>query len=66
MSHVSKSSVAAGSAAAEAEVRKYSKYAALVPMHDFRPFVVETLGVRGLESASLVSELSRRIAAITG
>jgi len=35
-------------------------------MHDFCPFVVETLGVWGPEAASLVSELGRRIAVITG
>jgi len=35
-------------------------------MHDFSPFVFETLGVWGLEAASLVLELYRRIAVITG
>jgi len=55
-----------GSAAAEAEVRKSSKYADLLPMHDFSPFVVETLGVWGLEAASLVSEMGRRTAVLTG
>jgi len=51
-SHVTKSSVAAWSAAEEAEVRKASKYAALLPMHDFCLFVFETLGVWGPEAAS--------------
>jgi len=47
-------------------VRKFSKYAALLPKHDFSPFIVQTHCVSGLEAASLVYELGRRIAAITG
>jgi len=65
-SHVNKSSIAAGSAAADAETRKVAKYTALLPMHDFSPVAVETLGVWGPEAISLVGELGRRTAALTG
>jgi hypothetical protein len=53
-------------AAAQAEARKRSKYAALSIAHDFVPVAIETLGTWGEEGLAFINEVGRRIAAVTG
>ena len=48
-----------------AEEKKSSKYLDLISGVDFVPFAVETSGVWGEQALSLVSEVGRRIAAVT-
>jgi len=66
LSHVYESSLAAGSAASEAESRKSAKYSELSVVHTFVPIAVETFGAWGPEAIAFVSELGRRISAVTG
>jgi hypothetical protein len=65
-SHISNSSIAAGSAASLAEVHKTSKYAGLTPTYIFTPVAIETFGSWGPEAVSFVSDLGRRIAERSG
>jgi len=65
-SHINKSSLAAGSAASEAEARKSEKYSELSVAHTFVPIAVETFGAWGPEATNFLSELGRRIATFTG
>jgi len=58
---MTKSSKAVGSAAMEAEVRKSTKYAELMPAHKFCSFIVETLGTWGPEAKELVTKIEKRI-----
>jgi len=64
-SHVVDSSVAAGSAAAKAELKKVQKYRDITAGVDFVPVSIETSGVWGEEALSLVSEIGRRISDIS-
>jgi len=59
--HLSKSSLAAGSAASVAEARKRAKYSALSAFHIFVSVDVETSGVWGAETTAPVRELRARI-----
>jgi len=59
LSHINKSSIAAGSAASEAEAYKFTKYCELMFAPTFIPVAVETFGVHGPEAQSLMVELGR-------
>jgi len=50
----------------EAEVRKSTKYAELMPAYEFCLFVVETLGTWGPEAQALAKEIGKRISELTG
>ena len=52
--------------ASEAEARKVAKYSELSVVHTFVPIAVETFGAWGPEAISFITELGRRIAAVTG
>ena len=65
-SHLSQSSLAAGSAASGAESRKRAKYAELARSHTFVPVAVETLGEWGEGAIDLTSDLGRRLSIVTG
>jgi len=64
-SHLSSTSVSAGSAATKAEKEKVDKYSSLCHQFAFVQFGVETLGAWGQEAKSLACEIGRRIAART-
>jgi hypothetical protein len=55
----------AGTAAASAEEKKSRKYSDIISGVDFIPFAVETSGVWGEQALNLVTEVGRRIAAVT-
>jgi len=65
VSHVSDSSMTAGSAAAKAESNKIQKYGDIITGVDFVPFAIETSGVWGEEALNLVAEIGRRISDVT-
>jgi len=65
-SHLSHSSLAAGSAAAEAETHKNIKYAELSRTYAFVPVAVETFGAWGADALSLTSDLGARMSVISG
>ncbi len=64
-SYVQASSNQAGSAAAAAEEKKIRKYSDIVSGVDFSPVAIETSGVWGERALELVTEIGRRIAAVT-
>ena len=64
--HIYGSAVSAGSAAREAEVRKCQKYQALSARYIFEPVAVETTGVYGVTTSTLLSDLGRRISNVSG
>ena len=66
MSHLNSSAVGAGVAAGEAEVRKRRKYAAIGEAYDFEPIAVETTGVYGESTASIIRTIGRRLVDATG
>ncbi len=55
----------AGSAAAEAEMKKTHKYADIIHGVDFTPFAIETSGAWGEQALKLVNAIGRRIAAVS-
>ena len=65
-SHISQSSTEAGSAAAQAELKKQSKYDAIAQTHEFIPIAVETSGVWGEHGLNFVCDLGKRISNISG
>jgi hypothetical protein len=67
-SHLSQSSLAAGSAAVLAESRKRSKYASFVESGNyiFAPVSVETLGAWGPSALELGADIGGRTEAVTG
>ena len=67
-SHLNHSSQAAGSAAAQAEALKNTKYAELVSSGDFifAPIAIETLGVWGQSALDITAEIGRRVMQRTG
>ena len=65
VSHVQSGSTHAGSAAAAAEYKKSQKYADIINGVDFVPVAIETSGVWGQQALHLVSDIGRRIAAVT-
>ena len=65
-SNVNNSAVAPGNAALKAEKAKRRKYAELGTRFRFEPIAVETAGVFGVSTASVVSEIGRLITGVTG
>jgi hypothetical protein len=65
-SHLHVTSLLAGAAAQKAEAAKTAKYAAIATTHAFVPLAFETLGAWGEEAMSFVTDLGRRITAVTG
>ena len=67
-SHLSISSAAAGSSAANAEISKRTKYSQLTATGDFifTPVATETLDVWGPSALSLYDELGKRATHLTG
>ena len=64
--HLNNSAVSSGNAACEAESLKRRKYAALGNRYRFEPVAVETSGVYGSTSGSLIREIGRRMSGATG
>jgi len=64
--NVNSSAVAPGNAALKAEEAKRRKYAVLGTRFRFEPIAVETAGVFGRSTASVISELGRLITGVTG
>ena len=60
------SSLEPGSAAKTAENRKREKYTDIAKQHIFIPVAVETSGVLGPAAATFLTEIGRRISAVTG
>ena len=65
-SHLNGSAVEPGSAACGAEEVKRRKYAELGARFRFEPIAVETTGVFGRSTASVIAEIGRRITDATG
>jgi len=65
-SHVQQSARQAGSAAVSAEGVKCAKYASLAVAHQFVPVAIETLGSMGPAGFKFISELGKRISAVSG
>src|ERR1051325_6162423 len=65
-SHLQATSLQAGAAAQKAEATKTTKYATIALMHVFVPLAFETLGTWGEDAIRFVSDLGRRISAVTG
>jgi hypothetical protein len=65
-SYLSQTAISAGSAAEQAAVHKSAKYALLPATHMFVPVAFETLGPVNAEGAEFLSELGRRISAVSG
>ena len=65
-SHLATTAIHAGSAAEKAAVAKIRKYTSLLSTHIFLPLAFETLGAWGTQATSFISELGRRLSAITG
>ena len=65
-SYISASASEAGGAAELAAKRKLSKYAELQMHYIFVPVAVETLGPINSEGLTFISDLGRRLTAITG
>ena len=66
MSHLSASSLSAGTAATHAAEGKKIKYAAIAHSHIFMPVAVETLGSWDSEGLNFIKELGRRVSTATG
>ena len=64
--NLNSSAVAPGYAARKAEESKRRKYSELEARFRFEPKAVETTGVYGVTTASVISELGRRITEVTG
>ena len=65
LSAIQGSSLRVGSAASTAEVNKSRKYSDIVVGVDFVPVAIETSGVWGEQALELITEIGRRIAAVT-
>ena len=65
-SHIVHTSLAAGRAAADAEVKKRTKYSSLAVEHNFVPVAIETMGAWGMEAIRLIAEIGGRIASVRG
>ena len=65
-SHVTDSSSSAGSAAVKAEGIKTAKYASLAQTHVFIPLALETMGAWGQQCTDFVTDLGRRLTAVSG
>jgi len=64
--HLNNSAITARSAACAAEALKRTKYSGLAGRYLFEPIAVETTGVYGDTTASIVHEIGRRIVVATG
>ena len=65
-SYRSQATIEAGRVAAQAETRKGSKYASLLPHHLVQPVAIETSGVFGQSTLAFLKELGKRIASSSG
>ena len=65
-SYLSHTSTTQGSAAIIAANRKSEKYQSLIHTHEFCPIAIETLGPINAEARMFLSELGRRISAVSG
>jgi hypothetical protein len=65
-SHLHATSLQVGAAAQKAEATKITKYTTAALTHVFVPLAFETLGVWGEDAIRFVSDLGRRISAVTG
>ena len=65
-SYASLSSLSAGNAAERAAANKVQKYSALSPTHDFQPIALETLGPFDPSASLFLSQLGKRLTAVTG
>jgi len=65
-SHLNTAITGQGAVANEAEAKKKSKYACLLPTFDFIPIAVETMGSLGDEACAFMHQLGRRIMSVTG
>ena len=65
-SHLATTSVKAGSAADTAAVKKDAKYADLARTYHFVPIACETLGPLNSTAINFLSDLGKRIAAVSG
>ena len=65
-SNINNSAVEPGSAARGAEDAKRRKYEALTTRFRFEPIAVETSGVYGDTTASIIAEIGRRMTSVTG
>ena len=63
--NLNSSAVVPGYAARKAEESKWRKYSALEARFSFEPIAVETTGVYGVTTVSVISELGRRITEVT-
>ena len=64
--NLNNSAVSSGRAACDAEVLRRRKYAALGNRYRFEPVAVETSGVFGNTSGSLIKEIGCRMSGVTG
>ena len=64
--NLNRSAVSSGSAARGAEEAKRRKYSVLGDRYRFEPIAVETAGVYGSTTASVIAEIGRRISGATG
>jgi hypothetical protein len=65
-SHISATSLLAGSAANHSSNLKHQKYSSLQPEYLFVPVAIETLGPWNTEGLKFIEELGRRTSALTG
>jgi hypothetical protein len=65
-SHLHATSLRAGAAAQKAEATKTAKYSTIALTHVFVPLAFETLGAWGEDAIRFVTNLGRRISAVTG
>ena len=59
-SYRAQASTAAGNVAKAAEIRKQSKYSSLSSSYSFSPILIESMGVFGPQSLSIIRDLGRR------
>jgi len=65
-SYVARSATSASSAAERAASNKVIKYTQILASHDFTPLAIETLGPINASGLTLLSQLCRRISAVSG
>ena len=58
--------IAAGSAATKAEIRKRNKYQEMVRRYKFEPIAIETTGVFGSTTRTIIKEIGKRVSDKTG
>ena len=65
-SYVARSAISASSAAERAASNKVSKYTQILTSHDFTPIAVETLGPINDSGLDLLSQLGKKMSAVSG